>query len=305
MVIFGLIFSGTVLGQNNPVELGNVNWYRNYEKAVVDSKELDKPLFILFQEVPGCNFCKHYGENVLSNPLIVEALEDLFIPLAIYNNKQGQDEKILKQFNEPSWNNPVARVLSSEGHELQKRLDGQYSPYEVVQFMINALIADKREIPLYLVLLLEELQAKFLGTRETYISMFCYWSGEKNIAKQKGVIFTEAGFMDGKEVVKVIYAPSLVDYSTILERAEKANCASGVFTDDSDEQISAKKTLGKSSQANIKAYQKADDDKYYLSKSNLKNINLTDLQKTRINSMLGEGLDVSNLLSPRQKAELL
>ena len=72
-------------------ELGKVHWYRNYDKAVEESKKTNKDILILFQEVPGCATCRNYGQNVLSHPLMVEAIETSFVPLAIFNNKGGQD----------------------------------------------------------------------------------------------------------------------------------------------------------------------------------------------------------------------
>lgn len=36
-----------------PVELGKVNWGRDYEAALSASGESGKPVLILFQEVPG------------------------------------------------------------------------------------------------------------------------------------------------------------------------------------------------------------------------------------------------------------
>ena len=37
----------------NPVELGQVHWLRGFEKALEKAKKNDKPLLVLFQEVPG------------------------------------------------------------------------------------------------------------------------------------------------------------------------------------------------------------------------------------------------------------
>jgi hypothetical protein len=36
-----------------PVELGHVKWLRDLDQAVANSKEQEKPIAILFQEVPG------------------------------------------------------------------------------------------------------------------------------------------------------------------------------------------------------------------------------------------------------------
>lgn len=295
---------GVSLNAQQRVELGHVKWMRNYDEAVKKAKEQNKPIFILFQEVPGCSTCQNYGKNVLRHPLIVEAIEDLFIPLAIHNNKQGHDASILKKFNEPSWNNPVVRMLSSDEQELVPRVARQYSAVQLVAAINTALANANQSIPGYLNILEEELTARSAGIQETYISMYCYWSGEKHIAKQKGVVYTEAGFMDGREVVKVSYAPDLISYEELLIAAQNAQCASASYTNDQEETKESRKVLGQGKQYKTKAYRKAHDDKYYLKRSNLNTLQLTDLQKARINSMLGQGLDPSRLLSPRQIASL-
>lgn len=38
---------------DQPTELGDVDWLRDLDKAVDQSKQQDKPIAILFQEVPG------------------------------------------------------------------------------------------------------------------------------------------------------------------------------------------------------------------------------------------------------------
>ena len=122
-------------GLQQDVELGKVNWYRDYDVATSLSEKENKPVLILFQEVPGCSTCRNYGKDVLSNPLMVEAIEDLFIPLVIHNNKGGKDRQILNQFNEPSWNNPVVRIVDSKGKNLTPRVSGNYSPKGLHQAM--------------------------------------------------------------------------------------------------------------------------------------------------------------------------
>ncbi len=37
----------------NPVEVGSVDWQRSYPAALADAKKSNKPIFTLFQEVPG------------------------------------------------------------------------------------------------------------------------------------------------------------------------------------------------------------------------------------------------------------
>ena len=79
---------------NQPEELGAVNWQRNFEQSFAEAERIGKPVFILFQEVPGCSTCRNYGNNVLSHPLIVEAIETLFVPIVVYNNKGGKDAEM-------------------------------------------------------------------------------------------------------------------------------------------------------------------------------------------------------------------
>ncbi|MCZ6555165.1 MAG: thioredoxin family protein, partial [Candidatus Dadabacteria bacterium] len=119
-----------------PVELGEVEWIRNFDEATTKAKKLNKPLLVLFQEVPGCSTSSGYGKNVLSHPLIVEAIETLFVPAAIYNNNKGEDERVLKSFGEPSWNNPVVRIMTPERQELVSRLSGDYTKAGLVRAMI-------------------------------------------------------------------------------------------------------------------------------------------------------------------------
>lgn len=39
--------------QAGPVELGRVEWVRNYDEGVAVAEETGKPMLLLFQEVPG------------------------------------------------------------------------------------------------------------------------------------------------------------------------------------------------------------------------------------------------------------
>lgn len=113
--------------QDNPVELGDVQWLRSLEKAQEQSGQSGKPILILFQEVPGCATCRNYGNDVLTDPLVVEAIETCFVPLAIYNNRKGADAEALNFFGEPAWNNPVVRAVDQHLADLQPRLNEDYT----------------------------------------------------------------------------------------------------------------------------------------------------------------------------------
>lgn len=66
--------------------------------------------------------------------------------MLVYNNKSS-DEKTLKQFNEPSWNNPVVRYLDADLKDVIPRADGQWATGNVARQMIKALGAAKRSVP--------------------------------------------------------------------------------------------------------------------------------------------------------------
>ncbi|MEN8812196.1 MAG: thioredoxin family protein [Candidatus Arcticimaribacter sp.] len=120
-------------------ELGKVSWYRDFDQALALSRKQNKPIFVLFQEVPGCLTCRNYGKGVLSNAVIVKTIEEHFIPLAIFNNKRGKDNAVLKQYGEPSWNNPVVRIIDAKGENLIRRIAGDYSKSRVAQEMLGVL----------------------------------------------------------------------------------------------------------------------------------------------------------------------
>ena len=298
MTILILLLKVTVTAQsftyanNNPVELGKVNWLRNYDKALQVAENKNRPIFLLFQEVPGCGNCTKYGNDILSHPLIVEAIEDLFVPLAIYNNKQGHDKDILDHFGEPSWNNPVVRFLDNSGKIEGDRIANFRSRALLVQSMIDALEKNKIRVPGYLINLEKEFASEENGTEEFYLSMYCFWTGEKEIVGINGVVGTEAGFMHGREVVKVEYDSKLTGANRIAAKAGKVHCADEIFTNDPIKSKLPMQKIGK--------YRKDRQDKYYLLNSRYRSIPMTEYQKSLVNSELGSGRYPEHLLSPRQ-----
>ena len=279
---------GFLSAQTNPkkqrIELGKVNWNRDYYQTLDIAKKENKAVLILFQEVPGCATCQHYGSKALSHPLIVEAIESLFVPLAIYNNKGGHDENILELFKEPSWNNPVIRIVSSSGTNLVPRVSGDYSSKGLVKAMNAALIRQKKPIPEYLNILYEEFSKVNKSNAETqYFKMYCFWSGEKHFGKADGIVSAEAGFIGGSEVVKVKYDPHFIDRDELIAYAKKGNCQS---VENTGFRFSNK------------------DHLFYLRGTEYKYLPLTERQKIKINTALGNHRDALMYLSPRQKAWL-
>ncbi|HHH50178.1 MAG TPA: hypothetical protein ENK52_04285 [Saprospiraceae bacterium] len=283
-----------------PIELGKVNWLRKMDLAIAESTKTNKPILILFQEVPGCMTCQRYGTLTLSHPLIVETIESYFVPLAIYNNKKGQDAKVLKYYGEPAWNNPVVRIVNTDKSMLTNRLAADYSPKGLVDNMIQALNKKNIAIPIYLQLLQEELQAKSNGTEKATLAMHCFWEGEKEIGKLAGVLSTKAGFMGGKEVVQIEYDPLQISYENLLNKAQKADCASAAFIQNENQKEIAIELLGEKQVANKKKFRLDKDPKYYLSKTIYQYIPMTELQAAKINALIGDRQSAEKILSKRQ-----
>ena len=283
-----------------PVELGKVQWLRNMDEARERAQAEQKPILILFQEVPGCSTCRRYGNGALSHPLIVEAIESEFVPLAIFNNKKGADAEVLEYFGEPSWNNPVVRMVNADRQDVVPRLGGDYSEHGLVNSMLLALRANNRAAPRYLQILAEEMQAKSIGTETATLSMYCFWTGEKELAKVPGVVATEAGWMGGREVVRVEYNPLLTTYEGLVSEAKKSNCASHVFTEGEGQAEAAALVVGTSATSPAGKYRVDSEPKYYLSRTIYQYVPMTPLQSARANSLVGQRKLPTEVLSPRQ-----
>lgn len=80
---------------------------------------------------------------------MVEAIESCFIPVLVYNNKES-DEKLLKSFDEPSWNNPVVRFLNKNGKDVIPRKDEIWTTGPLAARMVESLRASGRDLPRYL-----------------------------------------------------------------------------------------------------------------------------------------------------------
>lgn len=192
---------------DQPKELGKVSWFRNYDEAVEESNRTEKPIFLLFQEVPGCSNCINFGHDLLSYPLFVEAIENEFVPLAIYNNVGGADKVILDKFNERAWNNPVVRFIDKNGVDLIPKMEFSLNPFLLHEKMKRVILLNHREVPPYFDLLADELKILHGLSQIAYYETPCFWSGETSMIQNPMVLSTEAGWIGHKEVVKVHYDP--------------------------------------------------------------------------------------------------
>ena len=283
------------LQAQKPIELGEVKWIRDIREAISNSKQSGKPILILFQEVPGCATCQRYGSEVLSHPLLVEGIEQEFVPLAIHNNKAGEDARVLKLFGEPAWNNPVVRIIDADMKDLVPRLDANYSVAGIADKMVNALNSRKKNIPGYLRLIYESAAAK--TSKQMSFSMSCFWEGEKKLGNLEGVLSKEPGFIQGKEVVRVNYNPAVISTSQLIGEARKQECANTLFAEGEDlaEGLFVDKDLKKSA-----GFKPDHEPQYYLRQTAYRYVPMLPIQASRLNSALAKGGNPQTVLSPGQ-----
>ena len=275
------------LNSDNPVELGHVDWHRNFNEAKAIALKENKPILVFFQEVPGCSTASGYGKRVMTHPLIVEAVESLFVPVAIYNNAGGHDRKILDSFNEPSWNNPVVRIITPGGKSLSPRLNGDYTRLGLVNSMVTALKNSNVPVPEYLEILQKELSAKNTKKDTAVFSMHCFWTGEAGLGNIDGVVSTLPGFMGGREVVKVEFDKDVISYKQLVDTARKKNVSKTVFVKNGFEKTTAGEVLGSRSVLDAGTFRSDSEPKYYMSKTYYKYVPMTELQSSLVNSAIG------------------
>lgn len=100
---------------------------------------------------------RKFGLEVLTNPRLVRAIEEEFIPMLVYNNRSsGMDLALLKRYREPAWNFQVIRFLDANGRDIIPRKDRVWTTRGVARRMVATLEAVGRPSPAYL----EDLAAK-------------------------------------------------------------------------------------------------------------------------------------------------
>lgn len=259
-------------------ELGDVAWLRDHDLALASAAEQGKPVLLLFQEVPGCSTCVRFGQDVLTHPLMVEMITDRFVPVAIFNNHPGSDAEILRRYDEPSWNNPVVRFLGRDGAELLPKLNDRYDALGLHTKIIAVLEMLGEDVPQYFRLLGRDLLVENgLSESVTYTTP-CFWSGETSLAAHPAVITTDAGWVDGEEVVRVHFDPREV-------------CRGDLDAFAQVEGFSPIKSSG---------FEVDREPQFYLRKSAVRHLPLTPAQRTRINLAVPYKQPLSDILSPQQ-----
>ena len=114
-----------------------------------------------------------------------------------------------------------------------------------------------------------------------------------------GVVATRPGWLAKREVVEVVYDPTIVTYEALVKQAVAKKCDAPVFTRSEKQQEIAAKIVGEKAVRNDGAI-RTEDDKFYLSRTVLKFVPMLPLQASHVNAWVGEREDPLELLAPSQ-----
>lgn len=246
----------------------------------------------------------------MSDPLLVEAIEDLFIPVLVFNNRPAH-AALLQEFGEPAWNNPVVRFLNADRKDLIPREEGIWTTHGVASRMVAALQSAGQAAPKYLQLLAEDLLSDPPADRrieQATFGMHCFWEGEAKFGGLEGVLRTRAVWIEGVEGVDLVFDPRRISFRELVIEAQQVQCATHVFARSEAQFQIASEFTGLQLQrlpANfVPESASANDQKYYLRNSDLAAAPLSALQQVRINALLASPernqAAVEACLSPRQ-----
>ncbi len=162
------------------------------------------------------------------------------------------------------------------------RRDQQFHISQLLPRIKSALAKTKREseiVPL--------IEPETVRTSKIALSQHCFWTGELAIGSVPGVIKTEAGWLDGREVTLAHFDPKQVTAEEVIKQAKAQSCADKVY------QGSA-----------LSGYRPArqSDQKKQLQGTRFDKVrNLTAYQKTKINAFARTNPgQAAKYLSPRQ-----
>ena len=189
--------------------------------------------------------------------------------MLVYNNRAGDfDSKLLKKFGEPSWNYQVIRFIDHREKDIIPRKDRVWTTGPLVSRMVATLKKQKRKVPNYLEAL--RLEHATSGLKQAAFAQHCFWTGEAQLGKLEGVVTTEAGWLDGREVTLLTYDPKRIDLSKLKSKGAALRCADKVY----------------SGRTALSGYRKAraSDQKRQIKGTKLTKLALTNIQATKVNA---------------------
>lgn len=150
-----LLVSNTLIfsQENKTIAYSGINWYLDYDQALAQAAEKEKPVIIMFQGAIGCISCQNFGMHIISHPLMAEAVADHFIPLIVFDKTRGDGKIVLERLGDNHNTTPDMRIINSQGLDVVKATSNDYNYSSFSGTIIKALENYNTPIPEYLKLL--------------------------------------------------------------------------------------------------------------------------------------------------------
>jgi len=285
-------------------ELGAVQWQRDYDTAATRAREEHKPLLVLFTELPGSEVTRNYVRDVLSHPLIVEAIETQFVPLAIASNAEGRDREILTSFCETPHANSIIRIVDVSTQtrtDIVPRLADDTSLAAMTSALVATLQKRDSHVPAYLSLLDEEERGHAKPLPPAVFAMSDPVLGEEKLGAFKGVIATRIGTLAGKPVLELTYDSAAINFANIVREARRLDCAEFVYARTDDQYRYARRVLGSSiERSDEPLIPQSERSLERLRATVYRGVPMTPIQALHVNAALASGGNPDDFLSLRQ-----
>lgn len=285
-------------------EFANISWDFEFDNASEFAGRKGYPMLVLLVELPASPASVQFGQEVLSHPLIHDAIESQFVHVAVFNGLDENAERTRKLLGERRFGDSVIHLITPDHKPLVKRLANNRTVAGLAGAMVTALEKSKRSVPLFLQLLAEETGARTCETRRATFQTHCFWEGESALGRVPGVLSTTPGFIQSKEVVEVEYDPGAISLEGLYSIAKSKDVATGIVARNESEAFIAGKLFGENVLLTDEATRPDAEPKYYLAKTLYRHVPMTSLQASRINAAIHRKEDPSAFLSRRQKGFL-
>ncbi len=286
-------FGGAPKRADNPLR---IPWHEALDVALAHSQTSGKPVLAIVRDTPDCANCQAFQRDIAANPLLAEAAADEFIALKL---DRSQDHG-------PVTDSHNLLFLDATGQRLLPHTGRAQSTHDIATRMIHALKAAHRPVPPYLSAASLELDTA--KHKQAAFAMFCYWVGEYELGKIDGVIATEAGWLEGREVTLVRYHQDHVTLPDLARQAAAVKCARKVFAPTALERREVAETTRLKVGRLDDRYRiaKPSDQKKQIQRWDLSGVSsLTPMQLTKINALAPDDPTRSLAwLSPRQRRGL-
>jgi hypothetical protein len=294
-------------------EIGNLKFSfdaESWKQAKDESKRSNKAILILFHET-AVHHTGHSLESVLSNPLLVEAVETYFVTVLVPKRATNLAERaLLKKYGICGLKKTsVVRIVDYRGRDLAGKIN--CDEWNLACAVERALVARGLKVPTYLKLLVQEIDPA--TERVAVFGMSSFWEGEVAFAKCKRVISTRAGWMGSKQSVEVTYNPKTCPYRKLVQHAIKENAADVIYCVNGRQMRIANSEVRRACKDSImvgrihplETISVLDaDSKHYLSETALLYVPLLRVQAVKANLLISrnDAARCKAILSPRQRS---